>query len=174
MKSAKDTSKSVPRRAARATGGTQLGQDCDRETKRRAAVILEVLAGLRTPTQAAEALAIGLPRYYQLEARALRGLLEACAAQPKGRQASVSRELAALEQDKVRLQRELGRQQSLVRLAQRAIGLTPPPATPPPRTARKGRRRRPTARALVVAQRLQLQAAADASATADNNPPPPS
>jgi arylamine N-acetyltransferase len=119
-------------------------------------------------------LAIGLPRYYQLEARALRGLLEACECQPKGRQASVARELAALQQENARLQRELGRQQSLVRLAQRAVGLTPPPAAPAKTAARKGRRRRPTARALAVAKHLQLQAAAEETAAPDNSPAVPS
>ena len=34
----------------------------DRETKRIAAVILEVLAGTRSPPQAAQALTISLPR----------------------------------------------------------------------------------------------------------------
>ena len=44
------------------------------EAKRAAAVILEVLAGVRTPTAAAAALAIRLPRYYLLEQRAVQGL----------------------------------------------------------------------------------------------------
>src|SRR5687768_12360377 len=41
------------------------------EAQRLAATILEVLGGVRSPPQAAQALAISLPRYYQLEARAL-------------------------------------------------------------------------------------------------------
>ena len=47
------------------------------EAQRLAATILEVLAGVSTPTQAAETLSISLPRYYQLEARALEGLVAA-------------------------------------------------------------------------------------------------
>ena len=43
------------------------------EAKRLAAVILEVLAGVRTPTGAATAPGIRLPRYYLWEERAIRG-----------------------------------------------------------------------------------------------------
>jgi hypothetical protein len=65
-------------------GGVTLGQEHSREAQRWAAVILEVLAGVRTPAQAAEALSVSLPRYYQLETRALRGLVASCEARPKG------------------------------------------------------------------------------------------
>src|SRR5438270_790739 len=52
-------------------GGQLLGNQSSREAQRAAALILEVLAGGRTPTQAAEALSVSLPRYYQLETRAV-------------------------------------------------------------------------------------------------------
>ena len=51
-----------------------------REARQLAAVILDVLAGSRTPQQAADTLSLSLPRYYQLEARALAGLIDACEA----------------------------------------------------------------------------------------------
>ena len=125
--------------------------DASREAKRLAAAILEVLAGLRTPAQAAEATEVSLPRYYQLEARALVGLVRACERQPRGRRRETTA-AAALAKENERLKRELGRQQTLVRLAQRSVGLGPPPAA-------KGRRkRRPTKRALVAAQRLRAEA----------------
>jgi hypothetical protein len=123
-----------------------------------AAVILEVLAGVRTPTEAAQALGLSLPRYDQVESRALRGLLEAYEARPKGRQASVEREVAGLQRDKQRLQRELARQQTLTRLTQRSLGLAPPAAAPAKGSSKK-RRRRPTARTLHVAARLQTDSA---------------
>ena len=47
------------------------------EAQRLAAAILEVLAGVRSPPAASELLGISLPRYYQLEARALEGLVAA-------------------------------------------------------------------------------------------------
>jgi hypothetical protein len=144
-------------RRPRTTGGATLGQDSDREARRRAAAILEVLAGARTPVQAATALGVSLPRYYQLEARALRGLLAGCETPGPGRQRSPAAELAQLREQQQRLEREVVRQQTLVRLAQRAVGLAPPAAAPA-RDKGKGKKpRRPTARALSVAERLQQE-----------------
>jgi hypothetical protein len=132
--------------------------DVGRDAKRLAAAILEVLAGLRTPAQAAEATGVSLPRYYQLEAQALAGLVRACERQPHGRRASPPDAAVALAKENERLKRDLGRQQTLVRLAQRSVGLSPPA---PPAKAR--RKRKPTTRALVAAERLR--AAADESPT---------
>ena len=88
---------------------------------------------------------------------------------------SADQELAALKRQHERLQRELGRQQTLVRLAQRNIGLAPPkPASGKPNGQDKGkkRRRRPVVRALRAAEVLQQrsqetrsQEAASAAAT---------
>jgi hypothetical protein len=126
--------------------------DASREAKRLAAAILEVLAGLRTPAQAAEATGLSLPRYYQIEAQALTGLVRGCERLPRGRRPETTA-AAALAKENERLKRELGRQQTLVRLAQRSVGLGPPPA------AAKGRRKRkPTTRALVAARRLRAEA----------------
>jgi hypothetical protein len=128
------------------------GVDAGREARRLAAAILEVLAGLRTPAQAAEAVSVSLPRYYQLEARGLAGLVAALVPKPRGRQRTPAGTLAALTMENERLQRDLGRQQALVRLAQRSAGLSPPP---PPA---KGKQKRPPARrALVAAKRLRAE-----------------
>jgi hypothetical protein len=149
-----------------------LAVDTSQQAKRQAAAILEVLAGARTPTQAAQALAVSLPRYYQLEERALRGLLQACEPKPKGRVRSAASELARLRQERDHLQRELTRQQSLVRLAQRSVGLVPTSPTSAKPAGKPGagkpaaglvsqgpkrRSRRPVARALSVATRLQQE-----------------
>src|SRR5690348_2199749 len=91
----------------RAPGGVALGQESSRDARRLAAAILEVLAGARTPAEAATALGLSLPRYYQLEAQALRGLLAACAPRPHGRQPSAEGEVRALRQEAERLRREL-------------------------------------------------------------------
>ena len=140
------------------------------EAKRTAAVILEVLAGLRTPAGAASALGIGLPRYYAWEQRAVQGLVAACAPLPRGRVTSPDRRLAALERELATARRELARHQALARTAQRALGL---PAVADPRPcglfarkaegsgqeaaadARRRRRRRPTVRALRAARLLR-------------------
>src|SRR5438552_788476 len=141
-------------RRGSAPGGIQLGQQHTADARRLAAAILEVLAGARTPTEAATALGVSVPRYYQVESRALHGLLTACEPCPRGPGRSVDKEIAALRRDNQRLQRDLTRQQSLLRAAQRTVGLTPPVAAPASKKGRKPRRQR-TARALTVANRLQ-------------------
>jgi hypothetical protein len=152
------------RKSGRTPGGSTLGRDASREARRLAAAILEVLAGVRTPAQAATAVGLSLPRYYQVEGRALQGLVAACEAKPRGRGAAKDKELSTLRRQQQRLQREVARQQALVRLAQRAVGL-PPPAPPPASVKANKRRRRPTARALRVAQHLRQQSdAGDAPA----------
>ena len=135
-------------------GGVTLGKENSREAQRVAAAILEVLAGARTPGQAAEALAVSVPRYYHLEGRALRALLEGCETRPRGRVRSPERELTELRRQQERLQRELTRQQTLVRVAQRTIGLTPPAPVVKAAPGKK-RRRRPVVRALQAAKHLQ-------------------
>jgi hypothetical protein len=126
-----------------------------KEARRLAAVILEVLGGARTPTQAAEVLGLSLIRYYQLETRAVHGLVAACEPKPRGRVVSPQTKVVALEKEQQRLRRELARQQALVRLSQRALGLPPPPAAAA-KPAGKGRKpRRPMARALKMAEQLQ-------------------
>src|SRR6516164_9598791 len=138
--------------AKRARNSVPLVPEAGKDAKRSAAVILEVWAGLRTPLQAAEALSVSLPRYYQIEANGLQGLVAGCAPKPKGRQVNPAHEATALRRDNERLRRELGRQQALVRLTQRGLGVAPPPAKP---TTQKGRRRKPVVRALTLAARLQ-------------------
>ena len=65
----------APRSAHTFQGGTS-------EANRLAVAILEVLAGLRTPADAAAALGISVPRYYQLETRALEGMVTALEPRP--------------------------------------------------------------------------------------------
>jgi hypothetical protein len=142
-------------RRPKQAGGATLGQDQSREARRLAAAILEVLAGARTPTEAATALNVSVPRYYQIESRALQGLVSACETKPKGRARSPERDLAGLRQANERLQRDVSRQQALVRAAQRTMGLPPPsPASAVVKSGKKIRKRR-VARALSVAARLQ-------------------
>jgi hypothetical protein len=140
-------------------GGARLGKEASREARRLAAAILEVLAGARTPSAAAGALGVSLPRYYQLEARALQALIAGCEARPRGPGRSADKELRQLRRQQERLERELGRQQALVRLAQRAIGLSPPKETDKAGGPAKGkkRRRRAVVRALSAARHLQEQ-----------------
>jgi hypothetical protein len=150
-------SQARPERRRHTPGGVRLGKDASREAQKLAAAILEVLAGARTPGQAAEALGMSLPRYFQVETRAMQALVAGCETRPRGRAASADQELATLRRQQERLQRELARQQTLVRLAQRTIGLAPPPAAPSRPPPGKKKRRRPVVRALHAAQQLQRQ-----------------
>jgi hypothetical protein len=126
--------------------------DTSREAKRLAAVVLDVLAGSRTPPQAAEALGVSLPRYYQLEARALGGLVSACEGRPRGRRPDLEAELAAVRKELERVKRELARSQSLVRLTQRTVGVAPPPPAKPGK-----RKRKPVVRAMRRAEQLHRE-----------------
>src|SRR3954452_12685446 len=93
------------------------------EAQQLAAAILEVLAGIRSPPEAAELLGISLPRYYQLETRALEGLVTALAPRPRGKQPSPEKRIEQLEKELEAARRECARQEALVRVTQRSLGL---------------------------------------------------
>jgi hypothetical protein len=127
-----------------------------REARRLAAAILEVLAGVRTPAEAAQQLAISLTRYYIVEGRALHGLVAACEPRPLGRVPTPEGDLARLRREGEQLRRQCARQQALLRVTERTIGLSPAPSAPKPGGAGpKKRRRKPTARALKAAAVLR-------------------
>jgi len=141
-----------------------------RVCRRQAAAILEVLAGVLRPAEAAQSLETSLARYYVLERRALAGLLAACEPSPRGPRIDLERQMAAMERENHRLRRECDRQQALVRAAERALGLTRRSAVKPSAKGKeeppesKGRprrrRRRPMVRALKAARSLQAETAA--------------
>lgn len=136
-------------------GGMDLGKDRGMQAKQLAAAILEVLAGARTPTEAATSLNLSVPRYYQLENQALRGLLEACEPKAVHRGRKAKTEVETLRKENRRLQTELTRHQALARAAHRTIGLSPP-APVVNKNGKKPRKRR-VARALSVAERLKVE-----------------
>jgi len=129
----------------------------DETAKKTATMILEVLAGLRSTTEAAQALEISSMRYYVLERRAMEGLVQALAPRPKGKRKQPESTVEGLRRDKKRLEREVGRLQALVRAAQRTMKLPPLPS----REKRKGegrRARRPQVRAEKTIALLQTPA----------------
>jgi hypothetical protein len=137
------------------------GPSVSPEAKRRAAVVFEVLAGLRTPQQAAEVLGLSLPGYYQLEDRAMLHLQYGCEARPRGRQANGESKTATQAKEVERLQQEVARYQTLLRLTQRTVGV--PPAVPAKAAANK-RKRKPVVRAMRRAERLRAEAVEPAGA----------
>jgi hypothetical protein len=134
------------------------------EAQRLAAAILEVLAGVRSPPAAAQLLGISLPRYYQLEARALEGLVAALAPRLLGKRPSLENRVQQLEKELEAAHRACARQEALVRLTQRSVGLaalTKPKSPSPAASGGPGRKpRTPMVRALKAAQTLRSQASA--------------
>jgi len=126
------------------------------DSRKQAAVVLEVLAGLRSPEQAAEALGLSLQTYYNLETRALRGLVHGCTPTPPGRTLMLLKQVRGLEIKSAALEKQVGRYRALLRNAQRAAGLSPPVSA----TAGKSngrRKRQPAARALRAVEALQRE-----------------
>ena len=101
-------------------------------------VVLEALSGELGTTEAAEKLGVSLSRYYQLETRALKGMLEAVEPRARGPQKTPEREIKALRAEKKLLAKELRRHQALLRAAHRSVGL---PATGKKTASSKGRAR---------------------------------
>lgn len=122
------------------------------ESRKHAACVLEVLAGLRSPEQAALALGVSLPSYFHLETRALRGLVHGCTPTPPGRTMVLLKQVRGLEAKCAALEKQVGRYQALLRNAQRSAGLLTAPAQP---KANGKRRRKPAVRALRPIEVLQ-------------------
>jgi len=130
-------------------------QQLSPEYRRQAACVLEVLAGLRSPEQAAEALQISLPTYYNLETRALRGLIHGCSPSPPGRTMCLLKQIRSLEEKSTALEQQVSRYQALLRNARRSAGLLPPPLQQKPKPGAKRRSKRPAIRALRAIETLQ-------------------
>lgn len=93
------------------------------EAKKHAAIVLEVLSGVRGPQEGCEVMGVSLSRYYQLETRGLQGLITALEPKPRGRQSKPEDEIAKLTDENKRLKRDLTRNQSLLRSVERSIGI---------------------------------------------------
>jgi len=136
--------------------------------KLTAAVVLDVLAGNRSPNDAASALGLSVARYYVIEDQAIDGLIAGCGPRQRGRQPDPGKELARLTAENQRLTQALLRQQALVRTSQRSLGVALPtkatPATAGPPGRGKGKRQ-PKVRALRAAKRLNV-----ATSTAPTTP----
>ena len=142
------------------------------EANRQAIIILEVLAGVRLPSEAAQLLGVSVTHYYLLERKALEAMLAGCQPQAKGRSTpSAHKQLARLERELAQCRHQCQRQAALVRATQRAVGLPPAAAASTPSkdaaskkkagtsSGKRRRRRRPTVRALRAAEALQKNSA---------------
>lgn len=129
------------------------------DSRRQAACVLEVLAGLRSPEQAAEALSVSLPTYYNLETRALRGLIHGCSPSPPGRTMCLLRQIRLLEEKSIAMEQQVSRYQALLRNARRSAGLLPPVQSKS-KPGAKRRSKKPAIRALRAIETLRRSEAA--------------
>ena len=129
--------------------------------RKTAAVVLEVMAGTIKPSDAADVLGITTVSYYNLEARALQGMVRACEPARKGPAINLKKKIQELEEENRRLERESMRYQTLTRVAQRAIGLSIETEKKEDTVGgngnggKKRKSRRPSVRALRAARRLR-------------------
>lgn len=107
--------------AARAKPGPALRGSA--RARQITSVVIETFSGAVGTTEAAERLGISLSRYYQLEAKALQGMLEALEPRPRGPGKTPAKEIQALKAEKKALEAELRRHQALLRAAHRTVGL---------------------------------------------------
>ncbi len=135
-------------------------------TKITAAVILEVLAGERSTTSAAELIGVSPVRYYAIESRAIAGLIGACAPKPPGAapgSGDADRVLRRAIAEKDGLTAQVRRLHALLRSAQRSLGVAPVEAKPEPAARADGkkpkRHRRARVRALTLVRRLMARQA---------------
>lgn len=97
------------------------------EAKRQAAVILEVMSGVRSAQEGAEVLGISSMRYYTLEDRALQGMVRSLEPRPKGRRMQTPEDtLKAVEKEREKYRREVGRLQTLLRMVRKSVHLQEP------------------------------------------------
>lgn len=136
------------------------------EARRTAAAVLEVLGGMCTPSEAAGALSVSVPRYYALEQRAVASLVAGCEPHLRGPVKSPQQRIAELEREVQRLRQQCDRQRALARAVQRTVGLPIPGSSVatgkdtanrpgPSPTGKKRRTRQPTVRALKAALALR-------------------
>lgn len=169
------------------------------DAKRIAGAILEVLAGVRSITDAAQLLGVTPARYYALEARAVAGLIAACEPHGPGPLpgSALGAELDRLRAERDRLRDEAARYQALARIAQTAFGPPSGPsaasptsamlpgltvrqqraaraaarAAPPPVAVKPRKKRIPTVRALRLAQQVQNRQQVPHHATSTGSSP---
>ena len=122
------------------------------DARRAAAMMLEVMSGVRTPTEAAQVLGMSQMKYYLAESRALQGMVTALEPRPRGRRTKKSEDiLAKVTQERDRLKRDLNRMTSLLRLVRKGAKLGEPE-----QTMKSGRKRRkPVCRAEKLMKRLE-------------------
>lgn len=96
----------------------------EQEVRERTAVIMKVQAGLMTPTEAAQKLGISRKTYYELEAKALSGLMQAIARGKTGRpKNAVDEEKEAMAKEIKALKQQVALNQMTIKIRELFKGL---------------------------------------------------
>lgn len=137
-----------------------------RASRKAVAAILEALSGEIGTAEAAELMGVSLSRYYQLEARALQGMLGAMEPKKRGIQKTPERAILGLEAEKKLLEKELRRHQSLLRAANRSLGLAKG-GRKKASSAPKGRKRGARGKTVLKTLKPEAEGAGDGTAQRD-------
>ena len=114
------------------------------DAKRKMAVILEAIAGIRTIKSASDEMGVAVARYYQLETRMLQAMVEALEPQRRGPKVDHSEEAKQLRTECKSLRAEVMRLKALYRTTQRAVGVKQAqPTTTRSRSGKTVRARKP-------------------------------
>jgi hypothetical protein len=140
--------------------------------RKAASAVLQVMAGMRTPTEVSETLGINVNRYYVLETRALSGMVKALEPLPRGRRQRPEAELERLRREKAKAERESSRYQALLRASQKAMGLGPmsDPKGQSKKPLASKKARRPRVRAKAALEALSAPPASPADVTSGASP----
>lgn len=96
-------------------------QELDEMARRRCLLILSVLSGEKPVSDAISEAGMSRNRYYQLEEKAIEGMLEALGPTPPGRTPDRGAELAALQARLSRLEQEKRRAERLLLLTRKVV-----------------------------------------------------
>lgn len=96
-------------------------QDLDEMARRRCLLVLSVLSGEKPVSDAIAESGLSRNTYYQLEEKALEGMLSALGPTPPGRKPDRSGELAALQVRVTRLEEEKRRAERLLLLTRKVV-----------------------------------------------------
>jgi hypothetical protein len=96
-------------------------RDLDEMAQRRCLLILAVLSGVKPVTEAIEETGMSRGSYYQLEEKALDGMLAALGPTPPGRKPDQRAEMAVLEAKVAKMEEEKRRAERLLLLTQKVV-----------------------------------------------------
>lgn len=126
MKTSKGRVEAKPKRARKHRSRPQPKwlkerRDLDEMARRRCLLVLSVLSGVKPVTEAIAEAGMSRGSYYQLEEKALDGMLAALGPTPPGRKTDQSAEIADLQAKVAKMEEEKRRAERLLLLTQKVV-----------------------------------------------------